>query len=820
MVVSMGHHEKSVFISPDVAWLRTLAPRVLTVADETEDLIRETVSRSMESISPRGPALVNIVNSTVHSMDEMEGTLKYLNGIMQPQQADSADQTRSFPPSEEKAVVINVFLFNLLANTSSQEVEEPAYPAEYETYLSTLDDLRKATSSRPLSAMEMAYLPAQTTEAPHYYQQYNAVKLETWVPPFVNDRDVTLAPGLITAAPTPAPAPAQAPVSADKPTGLAGMSNRMKAIGYSAIPVMAGLATTWQFWLPAVAAFGRKKRSVSSLEEKDFEELARSLGRAIDPQWLSILMGQRYSNSSKAELQSTVDNWKNRDKNGTETKTSTARSTTRRSVSIWPQLPTSTLSKAPSSVRTTGTTSRSISTRAASIAEESTPRFDGWKPSSSNTLWYHNNAETYSAKVPGETPPIDGPNGASLHILPISTSSEDFDIVANFVRSTLTKMGETTDPQEQNEVFVFNTPSIVNASVDGAVTSVTEPATAATSAGSTPSSAAPSDSPISAVNVFTGAAGMPVLPDGITNSPVTFVTVTPPSFINLVANSQIEAEGGSLPVATPTSATSTSERSTTTKRSTGEATALTEEEVEYVTLQESDIYDDSDFMMTASTVVEFYDEDTGTTYVAKEIPMPTPAYPDGYENSAGKRPLPDQFYIDPNEIPARVRPTPSSVPPVKTYITTPTTSNPVKSYTTRPSISPVGALPSTSADKISASNLVTIQSFTAASQAPSTAQSVEKVTDTEQANTDATVATTLKFSHGGYVVETTSPPPDSSILVSDVVSTQQMIDGILKVYGTGTMPPATSQQPSTYFRNLIELLDQVTKLALKFIHLT
>lgn len=126
------------------------------------------------------------------------------------------------------------------------------------------------------------------------------------------------------------PKPENRPLKVRAPGAISAMTNKatsavrnqIRTIGFVAIPILAGLASTVNAWLPAMAQLGRRRKK-RSMEYEQFEEEWQAnpkfVGiddrrRAIqDAQVLALLMGKRYMNVSKESLQESIDNWKNRD---------------------------------------------------------------------------------------------------------------------------------------------------------------------------------------------------------------------------------------------------------------------------------------------------------------------------------------------------------------------------------------------------------------------------------------------------------------------------------------------------------------------------
>ena len=742
LAVNLSRQKKSYYVAPDVDWMRQLAPRVLEMAYQPQELIRQTIRRSLEDNGSHHRLLVNIINSTVYSEDQIEDTLDFLNDVMVRRLKNEAAEldvdakfgrraTDSNDESEPmKPLIINVFLLNSPTNEDS-EPASPTTPNAGHWY----NSFTSPSEARPPSAMELAYISSQsqylpepdvqlaTSESPEYdsYVTGPHFRPQAQTPPTV-------------AAPT-RRAPVPRPVAVSH---QGGMSNRMKGLAFGAVPAMAGLATTWQLWWPAVAALtaGRKKRSLDADPEVQ--------GRAIDPQWLAILMGKRYLNTTNEELKSSDDFWKNRGP-VVQGNRSGFRSTTRRSV------------------RSTTTSDSEVTGSRSGALDESTPRFDGWNPTTSGiNQWYHTGSFLAVNEV--------GPSSTATDQLDSAASpSGDFDIVANFVRSTLNKMIDGPDtPDGLSDSFVFNTPSFVSkTNEENSIDTSSAPILSSTSSTSTslpeisfttdsvikssPSFSVTKSAPrpaVSSINIVSGVpAMMPSLPAGITNSPtiniISGVPAMMPSLpagitnsptINLIAGAPAmkdEILVTPLPAFTITK-TEISKRSTTTTPMEefdyiqGQTTPVTFEENESLTTESTEAFYDYDD--TTSNNLDLYDSETDPSYYEDEFPMPNQINLDQEEKV-----IEGPYFAVPNEIPTRVQNLLSGdqIKPEQT------------------SSEPPPMVSSSTTTRSPLSSLVTLSSFAPLTDRV-TSLPVEIVATTQLATTDST----SNFGDSGYVVET------------------------------------------------------------------
>ena len=228
------------------------------------------------------------------------------------------------------------------------------------------------------------------------------------------------------------PALAATPSVAATSTASNTLRNRIRTYGFVAVPLMAGLAGTAGMWLPAVAAFGRRrrKRSPASSIEPNFhpfdklavtggdgqqEQLDMMAGRAIDSEWLSLLMGKRYSEATKQELKDSIDNWKYRDQE--------AENLSYRSPNVF--------SDETKSESIYNDPVASFSNIDSVISSLNGP--DVNPPVTESTLMQATSAAVNERRITGSTMPSP-PKSSTYHLLPVP-SSGDFDIVANFVKS-------------------------------------------------------------------------------------------------------------------------------------------------------------------------------------------------------------------------------------------------------------------------------------------------------------------------------------------------------------------------------------------------
>lgn len=317
----------------------------------------------------------------------------------------------------------------------------------------------------------------------------------------------------------------------------------VRTIGFVAVPIMAGLAGTVNMWLPALSLLGRKKRSMQ--EEGDWEHSDnRDRAKAIEDEGiLALLMGKRYLNATKEALQESIDNWKNRDQ---EAVANAFSSGTRLASTSRPQWV-----RYPSNQRTTTVSdeelkqaSKTTVKRSTDAMEYVTPDANEVKPTTRRSIFpmfysalfnkdpNKDQVESASEEIPSASPSTDADtyvtdeteerlldsNVATISAYQQVPSSGgfDFDIVANFVKSTLSKMvtDDTSNPENREEIFVIKSPSIVNSS---STLSLKNGATIRV-----PSSEA------STVSVFTA---MPLMPnwtnESPTNSPVNYIYIQP-----------------------------------------------------------------------------------------------------------------------------------------------------------------------------------------------------------------------------------------------------------------------------------------------------
>ena len=503
--------------------------------------------------------------------------------------------------------------------------------------------------------------------------------------------------------------------------------NRVRTMGLVGVPLMAGLAGTASFWLPAVAALGRKKRSVEDANRE----------RAIDdPNLLALLMGKRYYNLTKESLQESIDNWKNRDQEAgyaVVTPSQNRLSSTSRPLWFLNQR-TSTTAKSTTVKRSTDSIEDGMTTRKSPVFYSSSSVFDeeeevegsepeeeeiegreefepeeeeieGREEEEADLSEYSEVPNTSSTTT--TTSDYDTEETSAREANPVTVSvynkpsgGFDFDIVANFVRSTLSKMAtESTDIKEN--LFHIKSPSIVSN-----ITKSTKPFSTLlfkNSANRAPSSGGASTQPLT---VFTADPIMPNRSDEkVTNSPVTYVSMS------------------AKPPAKTTSTSTTS--------------------AEYSDTSGSDIPSSEN----VGVPLEFYDED-GSTYYSKEVLGQTVPYSEPFVKSTSK-PMPAQFVLNPFELPNTLRPV---------------TAEEMMRISTTGSTRP--------------SSLLTIADFkTARPPAPVDVSSTGAIT-------------TLKFNHGGIVttppLQDFSTLTGESSLVSDTVDKQNILNGLFK--GASAVP--------------------------------
>lgn len=311
------------------------------------------------------------------------------------------------------------------------------------------------------------------------------------------------------------------------------MRNRVRTVGFVAVPLMAGLAGTVNMWLPAVAALGRRKRSVRDSDQ--FEEQERAIE---DPGVLALLLGKRYMNLTRESLQESIDNWKNRDQEANDYSPSSGdtklASTSRPQ---WIRFPSNQLQRStvPSGDATSSTTvkrstdpTERITPPPETKASTTLPQKGIFAPLFYSALFNSALRDQIAKKPLNETEIVSPVSTDSVddetaetevrelansvtptyQIQPPS-SGFDFDIVANFVKSTLSKMGNTgSSNPEDKEIFIVKAPSIVNRTSG--------------------SDRLPPFNDASTVNLFTAEPIMPmVMNENVTNSPVTYVSMRP-----------------------------------------------------------------------------------------------------------------------------------------------------------------------------------------------------------------------------------------------------------------------------------------------------
>lgn len=428
--------------------------------------------------------------------------------------------------------------------------------------------------------------------------------------------------------------------------------NRIRTIGLVGVPLMGGLASTAGLWIPALTALGRKKRSV----EEDEPQVNRE--RAIDdPSLLALLMGKRYMNITKESLQESIDNWKNRDQeagngaallgqSGATKLSSTSRPlwfrlqpsprTTTTPVETLPTTRT-TFKRSTDSMEDGTTTRKSPVFYSAAFdeepeeaePEEAEPEeagpeeagpeeaepaedqiedredviseyTDAPEPSTSSTTTSDYETEETEAR---EAYPV------TISSYKIPGGGFDFDIVANFVKSTLSKMVTPDGSSNKENVFMVKAPSIVNNSQPLSTLLFKNNINRVPSSGG-------STQPLT---VFTADPIMPMrIEENATNSPVTYLSIRP-----VVKQ----------PAKTTTTSTQTSS--------------------EYDT---SDMDNESDIPSSENVGVplEFYDED-GSTYYSKEVLTQTVPYSEPFVKSTN-RPMGAQWMLNPFELPNTLRP--------------------------------------------------------------------------------------------------------------------------------------------------------------------
>lgn len=800
IVIKQQRKQRAAFIAPDVSWLRDLVPHVVDVIDQSERRIKETVFSALDEHQSDRQVYVNVVKSSILSENEVAQILDRLRDLMwnggsgvQQLKAENREGVE-----QQRILVLNIIIFNII---SSEPVEDAELPAGRDSYLEALEESRKSnppvhqphgpffnthkapafqsgvggsfndkfhnnheipvvshrdyhkynhysdaannkgdsesyhSQSRPLAVMEQDYLTSVESEpelpAPPLAANVAEVQDTFKDGPhpasvfFTSLADQQNNPLLQTEAVV-AESTSSVGSSVGATSTTTGTRNRLKTIGFVAVPLVAGLASTMGMWLPAVAALGKKRKRRSIINDRSAPRDRTDEGKAIEEKYLALLMGQRYANASKESLQETIDNWKYRDRQASTispSKSSGLFSTSRPWRVTRPEMSQQRSSTVKRS--TDGVPSVTESSASTSEASESPPPFPVTDADSQVE-------ERHIGSIPPST------HSSNYHVLPVS-SSDDFDIVANFVKSTLSKMVDGSDGEMlDSDVFVINSATMVDnrtavvISAEGGSTQ--EPPTNEQSYGGGTLS-------LSSFNVFTAD---PITPDGnitesVTNSPITYVSIKP-----IMINPP-------LPPPPPASQQSAQ----TTSRTYSDLTTMP------TTLLTDEYYAFND---ESATQVEFYDEDTGQVYTAQEVPIPTVPYSEPYLK-ATSRPLPDGLYVDPYELPNGLKPI------ARNRSALPTTTS---TTTMRPT------------------TLITIQNFIQT-------HSIPPPVDVDSSSSN--VFTSLKFTHGG--IPTTAPLKDystvdgESALVSDIVTNQMILANLLKGASSATMVPTTSPKPSS-----------------------
>ncbi|XP_057369786.1 uncharacterized protein LOC130690931 [Daphnia carinata] len=382
-------------------------------------------------------------------------------------------------------------------------------------YLTEVPTQGYVSTGRPLMAMEKEYLRSYDVELPKQQSDNMADKQERPESEPLIDRKVgavksPTGPYFTNIADKPAkieildvnkvaktnvretPKPENRPLKVRAPGALSTMTNKatsavrnqIRTIGFVAIPMLAGLASTVNAWLPAMAQLGRrrKKRSMEYEQyEEDWQPNPKFVGtddrrRAIqDAQVLALLMGKRYMNVSKESLQESIDNWKNRDQEAAAaipphtTDPNKLASTNR---PLWFQFQRTNNSSAAESTVIPPTTTVAPSTvnrpiyyeedtqtnnnenhsplfySAASALDdilenrEMVEYYDDTGPSTSSSGSTSTEAADYEEKETQSEENVamayQEPVTPHIHILPdTSPSGDDFDIVANFVQAMM-----------------------------------------------------------------------------------------------------------------------------------------------------------------------------------------------------------------------------------------------------------------------------------------------------------------------------------------------------------------------------------------------
>jgi hypothetical protein len=358
-------------------------------------------------------------------------------------------------------------------------------------------------------------------------------------------------------------------------------------------------------------------------------------GRAIDSEWLSLLMGKRYSEATKQELKESIDNWKYRDQE--------AENLSYRSPNTF-----SDETESDGIYRDPIASYSNIDLIISSLKDS-----DVNLPVTEGTLKRGTSATVNDRLITGSTKPSP-PKSSNYHLLPVP-SSGDFDIVANFVKSALSDMVDQDRELINNDVFVINTPTIVNGSallISSADVVGSQTDTTTGSSASKPNANLATGSSnfpaLSAVNVFSRD---PIKPSNmsktVVNSPVTFVTTKPFARLPMVSTQPKSTTLSTTTTKSPMTvldrtSTARSGLSSTTRRPTrsNKTTTATSAPIRITSTTERNIasinqdYEMDEYMINEELYGVPYD-----SVVTKEVPSPTVPYSEPFIKST-RHPLP------------------------------------------------------------------------------------------------------------------------------------------------------------------------------------
>ena len=439
LVINGERKQRSVFILPDTNWLRRLIPRVVDVADSSECHIEDVVQASVDD-----PLRVNVVKTQVTDETQIPVALQRLGDLLRIKNFRSRASSRS-GSLKKTPRTLNVIIVNVIQDPEgSSTTSAPVSPSELDQSIPFIQ--------RPPTVMEKEYLkPYASIPPPEEEYGYHGHAPE---PELNNDNNripdppEEIRPVLASEFAEGGPEVDDAVSVVAKPiTSITSITKivrkgflmRMKL----AIPTLAGLATS--MWWPVVASLGRRKRcapagcsksrskrGVPEAPADDPVEAVDADGRAIEQKWLDILLGKKYSNATKAELKTSIDDWKFRGENRTSASVSSGSS--------------------GSSGRET-TSARSTQT---STPFSSESRIDAMGP---------------EVAVSGDKPEVNTEMNVQARSTPAGisdTSSADYDIVNNFLKVTLENLDqdfEFTKMPENDAYVVRKTPGDTTGSV-------------------------------------------------------------------------------------------------------------------------------------------------------------------------------------------------------------------------------------------------------------------------------------------------------------------------------------------------------------------